>query len=260
MSFHATKISVFIITLNEEDRIEKAIKSVKPIADEVLVIDSGSKDKTCEIARNLGATVIFNEWRGYGLQKIFGEKSCKNDWVFNIDADEEVSPELVIELKKLFDNGRNDDISGFRIKIVNKFRFEDKPKKLAYYYNQLRLYNRNYAGFKDSTVHDSVELKQENFKIVNLKNIIYHQSFRSFAHWIDKINSYSSMQAKDAVKKRKIPTNIKIISVGFFAFFKAYFVRRYFIYGFDGIIYSALFAFSRFAKAIKTREENKAAN
>jgi glycosyltransferase involved in cell wall biosynthesis len=249
------KLSVFIITKNEADRIESVINAVKDVADEVLVIDSGSSDKTCEIAMKAGTKVMFNEWKGYGAQKIFGENQCRNKWVLNIDADEEVSKELGQEIKDLFFGNEYENFYGFRIKIVNKFRFEKKPKKLAYYYNQLRLYNKDFAGFKNSTVHDSVELKQKDEqKIGQLKNIIYHQSFRSFEHWIDKINSYSSMQASDGVVKGKSASIIKIFFVPTFAFLKAYFVRRYFIYGFDGFIYSYLFAFSRFAKEIKTRE------
>lgn len=257
------KLSVFIITKNEEDRIESVINAVKDVADEILVIDSGSSDKTCEIAMKAGAKVMFNEWKGYGAQKIFGENQCRNKWILNIDADEEVSKELSQEITELFAKNEYENSYGFRIKIVNKFplekKLEKKPKKLAYYYNQLRLYNKDFAGFKNSTVHDSVELKQKDEqKICQLKNIIYHQSFRSFEHWIDKINSYSSMQASDSVAKGKSVSIIKIFFVPTFAFLKAYFVRRYFIYGFDGFIYSYLFAFSRFAKAIKIRELCKA--
>ena len=133
-------ISVFIITKNESDRIANVINLVKEIADEILVIDSGSEDETCKIASNAGATVIFNEWKGYGQQKIFGENKCKNDWILNIDADEEVSKELCEEIKEIFFTKKHENFYGFRVKIVNKFRFEKKPQKLAYYYNQFRLY------------------------------------------------------------------------------------------------------------------------
>jgi hypothetical protein len=90
--------------------------------------------------------------------------------------------------------------------------------------------------------------------IGQLKNIIYHQSFRSFEHWIEKINFYSSMQAKDSFANGKNPSMLKIIFSPILAFFKAYFERRYFMYGFYGVCYSLLFAFSRFSKEIKTRE------
>lgn len=248
-------LSVFIITKNEADRIVSVVNAVKRIADEVLVIDSGSSDQTCELASAAGAKVIFNQWQGYGAQKIFGESQCRNKWILNIDADEEVSEELAQEIKQIFSQKIEKNFYGFRVKIVNKFRFEKHPHKLAYYYNQLRLYNKDYAGFKNSTVHDSVELHEQNpKKIGQLKGIIYHQSFRSFEHWIEKINSYSSMQAVDSFKKGKNVSLFKIATVPTFAFLKAYVIRRYFIYGFDGFIYSYLFAFSRLAKAIKTRE------
>ncbi len=247
-------ISVFIITKNEEDRIEQVINAAKEIADEILIIDSGSGDDTCKIATKAGAKVLFNQWQGYGQQKIFGESKCRNKWILNIDADEEISPELRAEIKEIFSRKIDNNIAGFRIKIVNKFRFETRPKKLAYYYNQFRLYNKNLAGFKNSSVHDSVEARSTKHEILQLKNIIYHQSFRSYSHWIEKLNSYSQMQAQDAFLKGKNPSRLKTFFTPFFAFSKAYFVRRYFIYGFEGLIYSSLFAFSRFSKAIKTRE------
>jgi glycosyltransferase involved in cell wall biosynthesis len=247
-------LSIFIIAKNEADRIQAIITSVKEIADEILVIDSGSTDATAEVAAKAGVKFIFNEWRGYGLQKIFGENQCRNKWILNIDADEEVSKELCDEIKKLFAAGIAQDIAGFRIKIVNKFRFEKKPKRFAYYYNQFRLYNKELAGFQDSSVHDSVVLKEKSAKIRQLKNIIYHQSFRSFSHWIEKINFYSQMQAQDSFEKNECPSILKVFLLPLFAFLKAFFIRRYFIYGFNGFIYSYLFAFSRFAKVIKTRE------
>ncbi len=248
-------LSVFIITKNEADRICAVIDAVREIADEILVIDSGSEDDTCKIALENGAKVIFNEWRGYGQQKIFGENQCRNKWILNIDADEEVSPELSEEIRDIFNKEIQNNFYGFRVKIVNKFPGEKRPKKLAYFYNQLRLYNKDFAGFKNSSVHDSVELKEDDkSKIGQLKNIIYHQSFRSYSHWIAKINSYSAMQARDSIERGKKTSIAKVIVTPVLAFFKAYFVRRYFIYGFDGLIYSGLFAFSRFAKMIKIRE------
>jgi len=250
-------ISVFIIAKNEADRIAKTINSVKSIANEIIVVDSYSSDETSLVAKNLGAEVIFNHWNGYGEQKIFAEKQCRNKWLLNLDADEELSIELVNEIKNMFSKSISDDIAGFYIKIVNKFRCEAKPKKFAYYYNQFRLYNIEYAGFRNSSVHDSVILKNNHKKVLQLQNIVYHQSFRSFHHWIEKINAYSQMQAIDAIQNNKKISSVKIFFTPFVSFFKAFIVRRYFIYGLDGIIYSLLFAFSRFAKYIKIRELQK---
>ncbi|MCE2687198.1 MAG: glycosyltransferase family 2 protein [Rickettsiales bacterium] len=249
-------LSVFIITKNEADRIATTIKSVINIAEEIIVIDSGSTDNTCKISQELGAKVFFNQWNGFGEQKVFGEQKCLNPWILNIDADEEVSQELAEEIRQIIINHQKQDLIGYKIKIVNKFRFEEKPNKFAYYYNQLRLYQSKYAGFSTSAVHDSVLLKDKTSidKIGQCQNIIYHQSFRSFKHWIEKINFYSELQAMDNWKKGKNVSTIKIITSPILAFFKALIIRRYICYGSQGIIYSLLFAFSRFAKMIKIRE------
>ena len=248
-----SKISVFIITKNEADRIFAVIEAVKDIADEILVIDSGSSDATVDIAKSLGAKVFYRQWQGYGQQKIFGENLCKNKWILNIDADEEVLEDLSEEIKEICRGDKLNQFVGYKVKIVNRFFGEKEPKKWAYYYNQLRLYNKDFCGFRNSSVHDSVLLKERvgYEQIGQLKNIIAHQSFRSFDHWLDKINSYSSMQAKDALEKGKKVSMLKILLTPSFAFFKAYFVRRYFIYGFRGIVFSYIFAFGRLMKLVK---------
>ncbi len=248
-------ISVFIITKNEADRIAAVINAVSEIADEILVIDSGSSDQTVEVSESCGAKTFYNSWVGYGQQKVFGESLCKNKWILNIDADEEVMPELALELRRLFEQNRQDQFIGYKIKIVNKFFGEKRPKKLAYYYNQLRLYNKDLCGFKDSSVHDSVIVKNgDDGKIGQLKNIIAHQSFRSIEHWLDKINSYSTMQAEDAFRKGKNVSTLKILLTPSLAFLKGYFIRRYFIYGFNGLIYSYIFSFGRLMKLVKIRQ------
>lgn len=249
-------ISVFIITKNEADRISLAINSVKNFASEVIIVDSGSTDKTVEISTNLGAKVIFNNWQGYGPQKVFGQSKCKNKWILNIDADEQVLPELEDEIRQIFTKNHQNQFIVYKIKIVNQFFNEAKPKKLAYYYNQLRLYNSEFSGFKDSKIHDSVVLKnkEDKHKIAQLKNIMSHQSFRSYQHWLDKINNYSSMQAIEAYAKGKRVSGAKLLLTPFLSFFKGYFIRRYFIYGLNGLIYSYIFAFGRTLKMSKIRE------
>src|SRR5437764_957280 len=92
-------ISAFIIACNEADRIGRAIASVRGWVDEIIVIDSGSSDDTVKVAQSLGARVLTHAWPGYGLQKRFGEEQCKNRWLLNLDADEEVTPELAQEIQ-----------------------------------------------------------------------------------------------------------------------------------------------------------------
>ena len=95
-------ISVFIIAQDEEDRIAYTINSVKGWVREIIVIDSGSKDNTVKLCEDLGAKTFFNEWEGYGKQKIFGEQQCQEDWILNLDADEAISDNLKSEIMTVF--------------------------------------------------------------------------------------------------------------------------------------------------------------
>lgn len=166
-------ISVFIITKNEEDRIATIILACKEIADEIIVIDSEVAIKPLQLLNPVVPKWFLTSGRVM-VCKNFGENLCRNNWVLNIDADEEISHELTQEIKSTFNQPIAENIAGFKVKIVNKFRFEKHPKKLAYFYNQLRLYRKDLAGFKDSSVHDSVVVRNKNnSKILQLKILFF---------------------------------------------------------------------------------------
>ena len=110
-------ISCFIIAMNEEERIARTIKSVIDFMDEVIVIDSGSTDKTEQICRDLGVTFLTNDWSGYGPQKRFGEEQCKHDWVLNIDADEVVTKALMDEIIEKF-KGDYAKVDGYHLRVI----------------------------------------------------------------------------------------------------------------------------------------------
>lgn len=247
-------ISAFIITKDEEDRLPLAIKSVRDWVEEVIVVDSGSTDKTVDIAKELGAKVFFNEWQGYGPQKVFSENLCKNKWLLNIDADEEISPELALAIQSEFANGQQQyKAYSFVIKVVN--RFSSKAGRFAPAHIQLRLYHKDYAGFKNSTVHDSVILKDGiKEKIHQFKQPILHRSFRSYAHAIAKINRYSSMQAEDMFKHGRNPSRFRIIIEPFMGFLKGYFIKRHCFLGIEGFIEGVIYAFARTLRLAKARE------
>ena len=243
------KISVFIIAKNEEDRIGKSISSVLSWVDEVIVIDSGSTDNTVQICKDFGATVIFNKWSGYGQQKIFGEKSCKYDYILNIDADEEISPELKKEI--LVEQKKGFDFCAYRLRFKSMFVGQKKPNLFAHINDPIRLYNKHKAGFKNSTVHDSVVTKLPDGKIGKFKNIVYHRTFRNLSHYNDKMQSYTTMQAKDMFKKGKKYKTLRIIFEPPFAFFKSYVIRRNFAYGLKGFMISKIYAYGRVIRQIK---------
>jgi glycosyltransferase involved in cell wall biosynthesis len=254
-------ISVFIIAKNEADRISYSIKSVREWVDEVIVIDSGSTDNTVEIAENLGAKVIFHEWKGYELQKLFGEHQCNNDWILNIDADEEISDELAKEIQQLFMMGEP-EIKIYRLRITIKHRFDNKIRPFAPANNPIRLYHKQYASFlkeQNGICHDSVipKFPQEE---ITLKGKAWHRSMTSITQTVAKANFLTDMQARDLIQKEKHIGTIHILVEFPLAFIKAYFFRRYFIYGLAGFIDSVVFAFTRFlrvAKAWESRQINK---
>src|SRR6185503_2053921 len=107
------KISATIVTLNEERNIARAMASLKPCVDEIVVVDSGSSDRTREVAAKLGARVVREEWRGYAEQKNFAAACAANDWVLSIDADEELTPELAAEIQALRAGGDHGGMGGW---------------------------------------------------------------------------------------------------------------------------------------------------
>jgi glycosyltransferase involved in cell wall biosynthesis len=246
-------ISVFVIAKNEGDRIPHTIKSVVDWVDEVHVVDSGSDDNTREISRQLGANVVFNEWPGYGPQKNFGESLCRNDWLLNLDADEEVTPELRREIEALFADGQEPEFKAYSM-ACRLMHFIEEAGYFGHTVYPVRLYDRRHAGFKDHSIHDSVEWKtNEGGTVGELRGALNHRSFRSYKHMVDKINFYTTMQAEDMFRKGRRPSTFRIVTEPFTAFLKAFLVRRYVTRGVTGFLESVIYAFSRTLRLAKTR-------
>jgi glycosyltransferase involved in cell wall biosynthesis len=242
-------ISVFIIAKNEADRIDRAIKSVCDWVDEVVVVDSGSTDETVAVAESLGARVLFNEWEGYGQQKIFSEEACANDWILNIDADEEVGAKLRGEIEAVFGAGPP-SWSAFKMYWKLVLFDEEEPKSLAPISDFVRLYDRRKAGFRDSTVHDSVVIREG--AIGELSHLIYHRTYRSLAHMNEKLERYTTMQAEDMLDRGRRPSRLRTLFEYPFAYLKFYILRRYWIYGLNGIRASHIYARARLMRLTKT--------
>lgn len=247
-------VSVFIIAHNEADRIGIAINSVREWADEVVAVDSGSSDGTMKIAESLGARVLFHSWQGYGMQKRFGEENCKNRWLLNLDADEEITPELAEEIKALFANGEP-AMSAYALKIRDLLPGETQLAPFAHTNRVLRLYNKEKARFSDSPVHDSVIVREGG--AATLKHPALHRSFRSLAHAIEKMNAYTTMQAENIQGKTMLFPTLRLIFELKIGFFKAYLLRGYMWRGRRGFVYSVLYALGRFVRMAKYLERLK---
>ncbi len=247
-------LSVFIIAKNEEERISYSLESVIDWVDEVVVVDSGSTDRTVEICDAIGAKTFSNEWPGYGKQKIFAEKQCRNKWVLNLDADEEVSPAAQQEIQAFFHHGQEPPEKAYYVDIKSMKPYESKPRYFAPFNCFIRLYHTDFGTFNSSTVHDVVDLKNSGVKAGKLKSTFYHRCFRSYRHAVEKINFYSSMQAEDLVLKNKVPSLLRVVSEPFLSFFKIYILRKHAFLGLEGFQDSMLYVFARTIRLSKARE------
>lgn len=245
-------ISVFIITCNEADRLATTINSVKDWVDEVIVVDSGSSDNTLEVAAAHGAQISTHSWQGYGPQKRFAEELCKNTWLLNLDADEEVTPKLRDEIMTLFENATPKE-AGFKLRIRDMLPGEKKLSRFAHTNFVLRLYNKEQGRFSTSPVHDSVLIEQGT--VQTLKAPVLHRSYRSWEHVIQKINSYTTMQAQNMMQsKPKRFVLFRMMIEWEFAFFKDYILRGYIFRGRRGFVNSVFYASGRLLRLAKYQE------
>lgn len=247
-------ISVFIIARNEADRIHRTIESVRAWADEVVVIDSGSTDATVAVCEALGARVLFNAWNGYGPQKRFGEDVCRNDWLLNLDADEEIDADLARAIVAAFAGGApQPDCAAFRLFWKNIHFTDDAPRRLAPRRGFVRLYDRRRARFHPSIVHDSV-IVDAGSRVRDLpQGLVLHRSFRSFTHFHDKLMEYAAWQARDMIERGRRPSRLRVALEPLVSFYRMYVMRRNFIYGRDGVVMSALYARVRYARMMGAR-------
>lgn len=229
------KISAAIISYNEEKNIADAIKSVE-WADEVIVVDSRSEDRTREIAADMGAKVIERDWPGFAAQKQFAADSARNDWVLSLDADERISPELRDEILKI-DGGAD----GYRIPRLSIYM--GRPIRHGGWYpdRQLRLFDRQKGRWKQVRVHESF-IMDEGAAIGTLRGDILHYSVENAAHHHRMIGErYAPLAADQMFADGRRTSPLKIASAGPAAFVRSYLLKAGFLDGLAG------FAIARFA-------------
>ncbi len=246
------QLSVYIITLNEEARIEATIKQAKKVADEIVVVDSGSKDKTVEIAKNLGAKVIHHDWETYCKQKSFAEKQCANDWVLMLDADEVLSEDLVKELKAW--KKTSPEFNAYKLKICNMFPTDKKPRRFAQSFNVVRLYNRRFAHMPEDLMNKDRIKVDEGQKIGRFRNVIHHFCILSLEQATAKYNIHSSELVKTMIKNRRKISKLRIFTEFPRQFLHYYFGKRYCLLGTEGYIQALVLANFRFLKIAKYYE------
>jgi glycosyltransferase involved in cell wall biosynthesis len=233
-------ITANIITLNEEKNIKECILSVQEVCDEVLVVDSLSSDKTCEIAESLGAKVIKQKYLGDGAQKAFGAPLAKNEWILSIDADERLDKNAIKAIKELdLKNTSYDAFSFARKTFVGK-----QFIKLWYPDRVTRLYNRTKCSFSTAGGHAKVET--DNVKALSADML--HYSYENYSHMIKTTHKFITRGARLAYQDGKRASVYDPFTHGMGALFKALILKGGAFHGINGWNVAVISAFSSYMK------------
>lgn len=242
-------ISVAIVAKDEAHRLPRCLSSVS-FADEILLVDSDSKDDSVEVAGSFGCKVLQQPWLGYARQKQFAVDHCSNDWVLILDADEVIPQETAEEIIK---------ITGSQVQEFAAYSFLRKnffhkrwirhcgwwPERVV------RLVDRRQGGFSDHLVH---EQWISNGAVKTLDLSIEHHSFRNYSDMINKMEKYSTLAAREMMGKGRRARWWTPIFHGLWMFISTYFFKMGILEGFDGFVISLLNAGGSFMKYAKLRE------
>jgi glycosyltransferase involved in cell wall biosynthesis len=227
-------VTATVITFNEAANIEAALASLS-WADEIIVVDSQSTDRTTEIARKFTDKVIVRPWPGYIAQKNFAAGQAGHDWIFSLDADERVTPELAAEIKALMTSGPN--AAGYRVPRVT-FHLGRWMRSTDWYPDyQLRLYDRRRARWAGKYVHESVKA---DGTVSDLRSELQHYAYRDLAHHLQTMDRYTTLAAKQMFEEGRRTGFLDLVMHPPAAFFRNYVLRGGFRDGVPGLIVSAM--------------------
>jgi glycosyltransferase involved in cell wall biosynthesis len=240
-------VSVFIVTLNEEKYLKRVLSSVSNF-DEVIVVDSGSNDRTVEIARDFGAKITHQGWLGYAKQKQFAMSLCKNDWVLNLDGDEVLNASIVCKFKQIVENDEADSVRFWRNDIFINKRLSSLSKRP----NNLRLYKKSLSQFDENVlVHESAKV---NGREMFINEEFDHYGYETIAGLTQKNNQYSCLKASMKYQRLKKASTMKLLLVFPITFLKQLILQRMLFSGRRGFIKSVIVAYYAFLKEAKLFE------
>jgi len=248
------RISAVLIAQNEEDTLADALTSVT-FCDEVVVVDSGSTDRTREIAEAAGARVVVNApWPGFVAQREFAVRQAAHDWVLALDADERVGAFLQREIVELMENGF--DHHGYRIPRVAWYLGRWIRGTDWFPDWQVRLFDRRKGGWQGDLVHESVRV---DGPVGRLRGELEHHPYADIADHMRKVDSYTTLWARQAWAAGRRTNVVDMAGAATWAFFRNYFLKRGILLGSAGFIVSVLNTHYTFAKLAKLRELEQAA-
>jgi glycosyltransferase involved in cell wall biosynthesis len=239
------RVSVVIIAQDEQSRIANAVRSCEAFADEIVMIDGGSRDDTVLVARDLGCKVFVNDWPGYASQRNFGAERASHDWIFFVDADEVVGEDLAAELcgwKKLRESKE-------AYAVYHIGNFFDKRITGGY---AVRLYNKRVLRVKEVLVHESVEIEPD--KTGRFSGILWHHGFRSVSDHVARFNRYTDLEAQKAYLERKEFSLLRLLLRPPARFAQRYLLQKLYRQGIAGLTVAVLWSYYEFSREIKLYE------
>lgn len=241
------KITATIITLNEERNIARAIESLR-CSDEILIVDSGSVDRTVELAEKLGARVVEAGWRGFAGQKNWAAEQATYDWILSLDADEALSEALEAEIWNLKKTGARYD--AYTMPRLARYLGRWILHSGWYPDRKVRLYDRHKARWVGDFVHESVRVEG---RLGHLESNLLHFTCDSLSEHLKTMDRYTTLAAQElAARKMKVPLS-KVILDPAWTFVKTYFVQCGFLDGLEGLTIAYMAAFYTFLKYSKAR-------
>jgi glycosyltransferase involved in cell wall biosynthesis len=245
-------LSVCSVSYNEEWIIGKTLSAVKDIADEIILVDSGSTDRTVEIAKSLGAKVFeVAPYRGCGLQKNEAIERCTGDWILFLDADEVVTDELKEEIVRIMNSPESADVYKVRFESYCFGRLVKYGGWSAFY--KVRFFKNGGGKFSPHIIHSYFETR-ENALVEKIHQNIKHYTYKDITHYINKTNRYTNEKALMLYERGKRPNAIKLFFSPLLRFIKSYFFKRGCLDGVDGLVMSLLGSWYAVLQYLKLRE------
>jgi len=252
------KLSAVIITQNEERNIGRCIDSLKGVADDIVVVDSGSTDNTEVICKEKGARFFYNKWEGYIEQKNFANNLAEHPYILSVDADEALSGQLRDSILEAKDSLEAD---GYEMNRLTNYCGKWIRHGGWYPDRKLRLFHRDKFEWGGEKIHEAMMMKEPNARIEGLSGDLLHYSYYNISQHIAQANHFTNMTAELAVERGKSSGMIKIIFSPVVKFIRDYIFKLGFLDGYYGYIVcriSAQATFMKYSKIRQIRKEQKA--